>query len=236
MTRKARLGILILSVVLVATFIATTSLTFAKWNAGGGGGSTGESTTYGPVADSTNWSVYEKYFDYVTVTNGIAITGFTGVNIEDIIIPEKIDNLTVVAINSIFNTTQKSLPVTIKIPYTVTSISPAAFANLPNLQSLMFASYPSADDTPTVTEVGMYGFMNCQSLKEVVVYGNRKVNFGDYSFAGCVSLTTAPTVATTYLRFKDGTTDTTYYIAGDSSNITYSEDNIGAAGAYFTVS
>lgn len=231
MTKSIKLGILILSVVLMAVLIATTSLTFAKWTAGGGGEG-GTTTSYGPIADSTNWNVYDKYFDYEQLSGGWAITGFSGVNLEDMIIPATHNGAPVISIKKLFNDTTRKLPVTVKIPYSVASISPSVFANCENLQKVIFGSYPTPGATATVCECGEYLFAGCTSLKEVYVYGNNKVNFGDYDFMGCTNLTSAPTFASVYIAFRADSTDETYYIAGSASNITYSAN--AKSGASFS--
>lgn len=227
MTKKIRLGAVLLMAVLMVVAVTTASITFAKWNAGSGGGDSGETTTYGPVAKSSDWNVYEKYFDTVPVTGGLAIVGMHDGNGEDIVIPGRINNTPVVAIYDFLDTTYKSLPVTVTIPYTVNSISPSAFANCPNLQRVYFASYEQKSDsiTRTVCECGMGAFQNCKSLEKVVVYGNRQVYFGDYCFSGDLKLITAPQYSEAYIAFKNGDTDNSYYISRASGEvtITYSE-------------
>lgn len=230
MTRSIKTGILILVLVLMVVLISTTSLTFAKWISGGGGGTSGTATTYGPIADSATWNVYDKYFEYEAVAGGWAIIGCDPNGVEDMVIPATHNGAPVISIKKIFNDTTKKVPVTVKIPYTVTYIAPSVFANCENLQIVMFGSYPDPDATAVKCECGAYLFAGCTSLKEVYVYGNNKVEFGDYNFMGCAKLTSAPKAANVNISYRIDDKDSSYYIAGNASNITYTANaKVGAS-------
>lgn len=207
-----------MSLVLIIAAIGCTSYTLAKWSSTGG--ATAQST-YGPVGDSQTWNIDERYFDTEYVYNndsivGVAITNFSGINVEDVVIPEKINNYTVLTIkNTIFkDTTIKTLPVTLRIPATVTTIEDGAFASLTNLQKVIFdANYSGAASLCTC---GSSVFAGCINLKNVYVYGNKNVLFGDYDFLGCMALTVAPQQLDIKSKF-DNTLLTTYKKEGSDA-------------------
>lgn len=232
MTKSIKTGIIILVFVLIITLVVSTSLTFAIWDSEAGSGD-GKVKTFGPVTDSTQWNVYAKYFEYEYPTDDTCvITGFSGVNIEDIIIPATIGGgqYKVVGIKKLFNDTTRKLPVTVKIPYTVTSIAPAVFQNCENLQKVTFGSYSQPDSMVIECACGEYLFAGCTSLSLVEVLGNRQVCFKDYDFVGCTSLTEPPTLKDVFINFKSGDDDISYIIEGSKGKITYTANaKVGAS-------
>ncbi|MBE6718726.1 MAG: leucine-rich repeat domain-containing protein [Ruminococcaceae bacterium] len=138
-------------------------------------------------------------FTYAKVEGGIAITGYTGENM-DVIIPEEINGKPVIEIASkAFDT---SLIKSIVVPKTVTKINSYAFRRCPNLTSVEIQG--------SITEIadGMFNF--CPLLKEFTIpegverignnaFGSSAITsitlpdsvktIDDYAFYGCKSLT-----------------------------------------------
>ena len=191
MTRKLKLTMIVLMIVLISVMSTAIGLTAAKWDSQGGA-----SSNYGPNINTIDWNSWSKYFTYQSVDgiNGCAVTGYTGTNIGDVIFPLTDNTYGTVKVinNNIFSTTTKELPVTIYISATITTINPSAFSNLPNLQRVIFVDSGVINNSEVPAQavtVGAYAFAGCTSLQEIIVIGTRSVTFDTTAFVGCTNLT-----------------------------------------------
>ena len=204
MTKRLKLILIIVSVMLISVLTTAIGLTAARWSTMGG------ESEYGPTVSTPDWNSWKKYFrndaeltdddyheynDYEvftheenesTIFDGLAIFGFYGTNLGDVIFPSQLGaegNIDVSELrNTIFtDSTKKDLPVAIYIPGTIQSISANTFSNLPNLEIVVFAAGNEVD-------VDEYAFAFCRSLTTVIIEGGRTVNFADTTFAGCTAL------------------------------------------------
>ncbi|MDE7107081.1 MAG: leucine-rich repeat protein, partial [Clostridiales bacterium] len=80
---------------------------------------------------------------------------------------------------NIYGVVDQNVSGTLTVPNVVTSIEFAAFANCPNIVSVVI------DDS--VTEIGHHAFQNCKSLKSVILPAGL-TNIEYYTFDGCSSL------------------------------------------------
>ena len=191
MTKRFRIILIITAIVLVSVMSTAIGLTAAIWDSASGG-----SSEYGPVVDAVNWNTWEKYFIYENASDGNskAVIGYTGTNLGDVIFPVAgTGELPIRTIkNTVFDdTTLKELPITIYISPTISTIEAGAFANLPNLQTVVFGIMET-DDGQVIKQtvnVGAYAFAGCQNLKSIVIEGSRTVNFDTTAFVGCYNLT-----------------------------------------------
>ena len=183
MTRRLRISLIIMIVVLFAVMTTGIGLTAAIWDS-----QSGSQTEYGPVLGSDDWNSWRKYFDFELNNAGTAcyIAGYDGTNLGDVIFPPTDNNS--IAVTELKNTifadaTKKELPVAIYISGSVTTIAPSTFSGLPNLEIVVFAS-------GSTVSVGAYAFAFCPNLKSVVIEGGRTVAFdtGKTAFVGCPSL------------------------------------------------
>ena len=185
-------------VVLFSVMSIGIGLTAAIWDS-----TSGTSTEYGPVVDTTDWNSWAKYFVCADVTssNGQGIDGrvvrsYSGTNLGDVIFPTVDNNNYVIKIsNTVFDSdTKKSLPETIYISCRITTIETCAFMNLVNLHKVVFAysGYGTNDATVysnAAVNVGDYALAGCRSLQEIVIEAGRVVNFGAGALMGCFNLT-----------------------------------------------
>ena len=181
--------------VLVSVMATATGITVALWDSASGG-----SNEYGPVVDTIDWNSWTKYFAYDAVMSGNSISyykvkSFEGTNLGDVVFPTQNNEITVSTINSsVFaSTTKKELPITIYISGTISTIEAAAFANLPNLERVVFSvsrvtANGETSNVQSAVTVGAYCFAGCANLKEIVIEGNRSVTFDPTAFIGCTSL------------------------------------------------
>lgn len=176
MTKRLKIVLIILSIVLVAVMATGVGLTVAIWDSQGSGES-----EYGPVLASTDWNSWAKYFD----NNGSEIIGYTGTNLQDVILPNEIDGfeITTVKSSAFASTTTQDLPVTVYISPSISKIEASTFINMTSLQKVVFAAGSNVT-------IGDFCFAGCSSLKEIVIEGNRTVNFASTAFIGCTSLET----------------------------------------------
>lgn len=177
-------------IVLFAVAASTMGVSYAIWTSPDGSYGGGESTASPSVTPDSN-NVWAKYFNgniielYDNDGNKIAgnwfeITTFytdgddcQGLNLSDVYIPSKITigetEYQVYRItNSIFaDSTLKSLPVSIHIPTTVCEINAAAFASLPNLETVYF-------ENVNPCTIGEYAFAGCSKLATVTIVNGTK--------------------------------------------------------------
>ena len=99
---------------------------------------------------------------YTSDGSNITITGYTGTN-GDIIIPDMISNMTVVAIGTIAFGNHFGLT-NVTLPHCITNIGASAFFFCTNLTSVTVGS--------GVTIIGLWAFKNCINLQEVFFGGN----------------------------------------------------------------
>ena len=113
--------------------------------------------------------------------SGNTITGLTthGRQFSEIIIPEKIDGVTIKNIGSFAFKFCTSLT-SIVIPNSVTSIYFGAFSGCDSLTSIEIPN--------SVTSIGSEAFLDCDSLTSVVI-GESVTNIGNCAFSDCDSLT-----------------------------------------------
>lgn len=177
-------------IVLFAIAASTMGVSYAIWTSPDGSYGGGESTASPSVTPDSN-NVWAKYFNGNIIElfdndgnkiagNWFEITTFytdgddcQGLNLSDVYIPSKIKigdtEYQVYRItNSIFaDSTLKSLPVSIHIPTTVCEIDAAAFASLPNLETVYF-------ENVNPCTIGAYAFAGCAKLTTVTIVNGTK--------------------------------------------------------------
>lgn len=177
-------------IVLFAVAASTMGVSYAIWTSPDGSYGGGESTASPSVTPDSN-NVWAKYFNGNIIElfdndgnkiagNWFEITTFytdgddcQGLNLSDVYIPSKITigetEYQVYRItNSIFaDSTLKSLPVSIHIPTTVCEIDAAAFASLPNLETVYFENLNPCT-------IGAYAFAGCSKLATVTIVNGTK--------------------------------------------------------------
>ncbi|MEG2688404.1 MAG: leucine-rich repeat protein [Clostridia bacterium] len=190
--KKSKVLLSISIIVVSAMLMLSIGFTAAIWESDSGVG------TYTPTAPSTDWNYFAKYFDSVDTTVkavdntdivGVAVTGFRGINLGEIVIPQTLRGKPVVEIrNTIFaDTSVKQMPITIKIPPTVISIDQNAFSGLANLTRVVFGSSAVEATDKAVKNtcvVNDYAFQGCRKLTTLEIEGWRKIDFKTYIFAG----------------------------------------------------
>lgn len=188
--RKNRIAMIIAIIVLFAVAASTMGVSYAIWTSPDGSYGGGESTASPSVTPDSN-NVWAKYFNGNIIElfdndgnkiagNWFEITTFytdgddcQGLNLSDVYIPSKITigetEYQVYRItNSIFaDSTLKSLPVSIHIPTTVCEIDAAAFASLPNLETVYFENLNPCT-------IGAYAFAGCSKLATVTIVNGTK--------------------------------------------------------------
>lgn len=202
MTRRIKLFAIIISVALVSMLAMGVGFTAAIWTSSGGGS---DSNTVAPAADSPfDWNVWAKYFaedavilDETNLT--AAVTAFHtdeySLNLGTVIIPSyvkkdgvsyKVTEVT----NQVFSdATLRELAVTLYIPPTVEYIDTYAFANLPNLETVVFGTDSKGEGAECV--IGDFAFMMCEKLQNIIAEGGRAVKNSDgeiisaADFIGC---------------------------------------------------
>ena len=177
-------------IVLFAVAASTMGVSYAIWTSPDGSYGGGESTASPSVTPDSN-NVWAKYFNGNIIElfdkdgnkiagNWFEITTFytdgddcQGLNLSDVYIPSIITKgetkYQVYRItNSIFaDSTLKSLPVSIHIPTTVCEIDAAAFASLPNLETVYF-------ENVNPCTIGEYAFAGCSKLTTVTIVNGTK--------------------------------------------------------------
>ncbi len=138
------------------------------------------------------YATITTFYKDVTVGDN---TYVAGVNLEDVIIPASFtttyNGKTITAnveriSNQIFkDSTLKELPVTIYIPATVTQIDMMAFANLPNLEKVVFLG----DTSVVACNIADYAFIGCLNLVEIETQRTLNVSSKENVFIGCESVT-----------------------------------------------
>ncbi|MEG1529309.1 MAG: hypothetical protein RR405_03050 [Clostridia bacterium] len=104
--KKSKVLLSISIIVVSAMLMLSIGFTAAIWESDKGEG------TYTPLVPSTDWNYFAKYFDSVDTTVkavdntdivGVAVTGFSGINLGEIVIPQTLKGNDVVVIrNKIF--------------------------------------------------------------------------------------------------------------------------------------
>ena len=136
--------------------------------------------------------MWAKYFKGNVITVGeqeyAELTTFytddAGLNLSDVFIPDKItiegkDYQVYRITNGIFaDATIKNLPVMVHIPSSVREIDDAAFAGLPNLETVYFAN-------ENVCTIGAFAFAGCPNLKTIVNVKGGDLKKDETSFIGC---------------------------------------------------
>ena len=188
--RKTKIVIMVAIIVLFAVAVSTMSVSYAIWTSPDGTIGGGESTASPSVTPDSN-NVWAKYFkgNVITVDEKqyAEITTYydasAGLNLSDVFIPDNIDingeTYQVYRItNSIFaDATLKEQPVTIHIPSNVREIDVAAFAGLPNLETVYFGN-------SNTCAIGAYAFAGCSRLKTVYNVKGGTVTVGENAFVG----------------------------------------------------
>lgn len=125
-----------------------------------------------PIATALNHN------GFVYVDNGdgtCSITGYNDFYAEDVVIPSKIDGLTVISITGF---RQKNSIRYVSIPSTVTEIGDMAFYNCKKLYSVAIGT--------GVKTIGAKAFNGCVELTSVNLRNTE--HLGDYAFYGCSKL------------------------------------------------
>ncbi len=179
MSKRLKISLILTTVVAVALFALSIGLTAAVW--AGLGGNTGVA----PQSPVSDWNTWAKYFECEQITDTTAaVTKYSGTNLGDVVIPAQIGKYKITAVrNTVFaDSTLKAVPVTLRIPPSVTSIEDNAFSGLSDLQSVVFGY--SESETAACT-VGEFAFSGCPQLKIVKVEGSRTVSFASTAFFAC---------------------------------------------------
>ena len=79
MTRRFRIILIVVSIVLVSVMATAIGLTAAIWDSASGG-----SNEYGPVVDTVDWNSWTKYFSYQAVMDGSTVSYYVVVGYEEI--------------------------------------------------------------------------------------------------------------------------------------------------------
>ena len=124
----------------------------------------------------------EGVFTYRALIDPAAIiTGYTGEIDGELIIPDTIDGLPVIAIAGDAFEEREDIT-SLRLPEGLQDIGQAAFKDC---RSLTEVSLPS-----TLKDVGNYAFASCTALTEIAIPGNY-TRIGAHAFGHCPSLTTA---------------------------------------------
>ncbi len=178
----------------VQTTTTTVSTTFSA--------ATTTTTTAAPTTTTTTATTAPKLyvsFDYQKTEGGVILTRYTG-NEPDVVIPETIDGMKVVAIGA--NAFKfKSVLRSVTIPSTVSTVGSAAFRECRNLRSVSLGS--------GVNEIGNAAFLGC-ALQSVSIPSNVR-SIGVYAFAYCPDLAE--------VRVAEGTESIGYAAFRDCPNL-----------------
>ncbi|MBO5851993.1 MAG: leucine-rich repeat domain-containing protein [Clostridia bacterium] len=112
--------------------------------------------------------------------NNIAIAGLRNEELEELVIPEKIDGKTVVEID--FYAFRKDGIRSVEMPNTIEVIDKNAFIECEQLEEITISS--------SLKEVKKGAFVNCANLTTVSFTGNGEIAIGENAFKGCSSLNT----------------------------------------------
>lgn len=200
-SRKNKIAIVVAIIVLFVIAVSTMGVSYAVWTSPDGTIGGGQSTA-SPSVTPDNSYVWAKYFNYKIISdeekqqkgwsgNIIEISTFykddansAGLNLSDVFIPDKItiegkDYQVYRITNGIFaDATLKSLPVTIHVSESIREIDDAAFANLPNLETVYF-------ENTNVCTIGAFAFAGCPNLKTIVNVKGGDLKKDETSFIGC---------------------------------------------------
>lgn len=190
-SRKNKIAIVVAIIVLFAVAVSTMGVSYAVWTSPDGTIGGGQSTA-SPSVTPDNSYVWAKYFKGNVITVGeqeyAELTTFytddAGLNLSDVFIPDKItiegkDYQVYRITNGIFaDATLKSLPVTIHVSDSIREIDDAAFANLPNLETVYF-------ENTNVCTIGAFAFAGCPNLKTIVNVKGGDLKKDETSFIGC---------------------------------------------------
>lgn len=190
-SRKNKIAIVVAIIVLFVIAVSTMGVSYAVWTSPDGTIGGGQSTA-SPSVTPDNSYVWAKYFkgNVITVDNHeyAELTTFytddAGLNLSDVFIPNKItiegnDYQVYRIANSIFaDSTLKSLPVTIHVSESIREIDDAAFANLPNLETVYF-------ENTNICTIGAFAFAGCPNLKTIVNVKGGDLKKDETSFIGC---------------------------------------------------
>ncbi len=168
MTKRMKIAIILMSVILCAALASGIGATAAIWT--DAGGETGNQSTVGTGFQVNDWNVWAKYFTGVDNgdNNGLSLTGFhadgAGFNDHTMIIPKQVGEKDVVRIGSglFADVTVKEMIEVLYIPSSVTEIAESAFSALPNLRQVVFEAEGNYS-------IGAYAFAGCAKLTEVVL-------------------------------------------------------------------
>lgn len=190
-SRKNKIAIVVAIIVLFVIAVSTMGVSYAVWTSPDGTIGGGQSTA-SPSVTPDNSYVWAKYFKGNVITVGeqeyAELTTFytddAGLNLSDVFIPDKItiegkDYQVYRITNGIFaDSTLKSLPVTIHVSKSIREIDDAAFANLPNLETVYF-------ENTNVCTIGAFAFAGCPNLKTIVNVKGGDLKKDETSFIGC---------------------------------------------------
>ncbi len=182
--RKTKTAMIVAIIVLFAVALSTMGVSYAIWTSPDGSIGGGESTASPSVTPEQTY-VWAKYFKGNVITVGekkyAEITTYydanAGLNLSEVFIPNNIDingkSYQVYRIsNNVFaDATLKNQPIAIHIPLNVCEIDAAAFASLPNLETVYFGNANKCT-------IGAYAFAGCSKLGKVynVKGGNFEVD------------------------------------------------------------
>lgn len=189
-SRKNKIAIIVAIIVLFVIAVSTMGVSYAVWTSPDGTIGGGQSTA-SPSATPDNSYVWAKYFkgnvitvdkqEYAELTT--FYTDDAGLNLSDVFIPDKImiegkDYQVYRITNGIFaDATLKNLPVMVHIPSSVREIDDAAFAGLPNLETVYFAN-------ENVCTLGEFAFAGCSNLRNIYNIKGGTVTAKKTSFLG----------------------------------------------------
>ncbi len=176
MKNKKKILIILVSVMLLACLGSVLGVTLSRWSSGEG------DSTVAPQVGVTDWNVYAKYMTADSYSDGARLTGFKqAAAIEDVVLPKSIDveqdgttkSLTVRAVsNSLYaDTTNKSIPATLTVPNTITSIEAGAFSGMTRLTTVTFESGSQC-------VLGAGAFMGSNAVTEFIVGADSNITFG----------------------------------------------------------
>lgn len=193
-SRKNKIAIVVAIIVLFVIAVSTMGVSYAVWTSPDGtigGGQSTASPSVTPDNSPDNSYVWAKYFkgnvitvdkqEYAELTT--FYTDDAGLNLSDVFIPNSItiegkDYQVYRITNGIFaDATLKNLPVMVHIPSSVQEIDDAAFAGLPNLETVYFAN-------DNVCTLGEFAFAGCSNLKNIYNVKGGTVTAKDTSFIG----------------------------------------------------
>lgn len=134
----------------------------------------------GTTTPTTPVQAQGSEFTYKRDDSGVEITGCSS-TAENIVIPNTIDGMRVVAICGNRNAPLFPNAKTITLPNTLEEIDEYAFANCKQLREITIPA--------SVEDIDDYAFMNCTALSSITFTNGRLEELGDGVFSGCTSLT-----------------------------------------------